>query len=434
MNIKVEQSGACRRLVHVEMPADAVTKEVAEIVEAYQGVARIPGFRPGKAPVAMVKRKFMKDILDEVKGRLVPQGYQAAMKQEKLESVAVLDVKEGELKEGLPFSFTITVDVAPDFELPQYKGLKLEAKSTAVTDSDIEDVLKNIREQNAKYTDVSGRAVKPGDMVQVDFEGTCEGKSFAEISPKAASLGGTKDFWLIADEANEFLPGFSAGLMGANIGDTRQIEVKFPEKFVEESVAGKTAQYSATVKGLREKELPPMDEEFIKSMGVETEVELRDRIKTDLGKMRADNERGRIEGEIIKSLASATKLDVPDSVLAEETQQVVYDMVRSNTSRGVGNAEIEANKEQLIGAASQTATDRVKTRYILRKIAATEKIVATEQEIHQRIAELAQKYKLTPEAMEKELEKNNSLGRVADEVRLLKTVSWLYDNAQIQAA
>ena len=434
MNIRVETTGSCRRQLHVEVPADQVSKEFADVVNGYVGYARIPGFRPGRAPRDLVKRKFLKDINEEVKGRLVPRGYQEAVKKEKLEAVTVLDVKENELKEGQPFAFSIMLDVAPDFALPDYKGLKFESKVAAVEEKDVDDVLKNIREQNVKYKDIADRGVQAGDMVQVDFTGTCEGRPFAEISEKAATLGQAKDFWVIADEQNEFLPGFAAGLLGAKIGDKRDVNVEFAADFAEKSVAGKKAVYNVDVKALREKQLPEVDDEFVKSLGMDSAAALRERIKEDLAKMRKDNERQRLEGEILKSLSGATKFDVPQSVLDEETQQAVYDLVKSNTNRGIAKAEIEANKDKLFGAAAQSAAERIKTRYILRKIAAAEAIVATEDEINNRIAELAHGYRMTTENFQKDLEKNNALGRIADEVRLLKTVSWLYENASIAAA
>lgn len=434
MNIRVETTGPCRKQLHVEVPAEAVSKEFGEIVDMYAGAVRLPGFRPGRAPRDMVKRRFLKDIQDEVKQRLVPRGYQEAVKQEKLDAVTVLEVKENDLAEGQPFSFTILLDVAPDFELPAYKGLALKSELKDVTDKDIDDVITNIREQNAKYQDVSGRAVRAGDMVQVDFEGTCEGKPFREISEKAASLGQAKDFWVIADEANEFLPGFAAGLAGANIGEKRDVAVTFAEDFTEPSVAGKKALYAVAVKAIREKALPDLDEAFFTSMGAENEAALRERIRTDMTGMRKSNERARLEAEILRTLVQGVKFDVPQSVLADETQHAVYDLVRSNTSRGVAKEEIEANKERLIGVATQTAEERLKSRYILRKIAAAENIAATEVEINQRIAELARSHRTTPDKLEAELEKNNQIGRVADEVRLLKTMNWLYDNAAIAGA
>lgn len=434
MNIRVETTGPCRKEVHVEIPAEKVGEAFSKVIGDYVTVARIPGFRPGRAPRELVKRRFLKEINDEVKGRLVPQGYQEAVKQEKLETVTVLDIKEHELKEGQTFAFTVKLDVAPSFEVPEYKGLKVKSQKVAIEDKDIDAVVTNIREQNVKYTDVTGRAVQAGDMVQVDFTGTCDGQPFAAISEKAAALGSAKDFWLIADQENEFLPGFASGVTGATVGEQRTVDVTFPADFTEPSVAGKKAQFATQVKAIREKQLPPIDAEFLKSLGVESEDAMRERIRTDLQKMREDNERARVEGELIKQLVQATTLDVPESVLQEETQQAVYDMVRSNTNRGVAKEEIESKKNELFDAASQSAKERIKVRYILRKIASAEGVVATEQEIQQRISELAHRYQTTVERFEQELEKNNALGRIADEVRLMKTVSWLYDQAKIEVA
>lgn len=434
MKIRVETTAPCRRQVHVEVPADQVTKEFAQTVEAYAGAARIPGFRPGRAPKDLVKRRFAKDIREEVKNRLVPQGYQEAVKTEKLQAVSVLDVKENELADGAPFSFSITLDVAPDFELPAYKGLALEGKKVEVTDADIDEVLKTLREQNARYEDIPARAVQTGDMVQVDFEGTCEGKAFSELSAKAASLGAAKDFWIISDTENEFLPGFAAGIAGSTPGEERDVTVTFPAGFIEPSVAGKTAQYHVKIKALREKRLPEIDAEFVKSLGVESIDNLRQRIREDLQQVRGDNERARLEGEIVRQLLQATKLDIPDSLLQDETQQAVYDLVRSNTNRGVGKDEIETNKEKIIETASQSAAERIKVRYILRRIADAEKIVATENEIGERIVQMAQRYRTTPDRLQKDLEENNAIGRVADEVRLIKTVSWLREQAAVTVA
>ena len=432
MNIRVETAGPCRRQVHIEVPGDQVAKEFGAVAGGIVGYAQIPGFRAGHAPLALVKRKYAKNIQEEVKERLVRTGYQEAVTKEKLEAVAVLDVKENDLKDGQPFEFSVMLDVAPDFELPAYKGLKLESKKIEVEAKDVDDVIKNMREQNAKFEDVAGRAVQSGDMVQVDFEGTCEGKAFADISDKVKALGHAKDFWVMADPQNEFLPGFAAGILGANVGENRDVTVEFPKEFIEPAVAGKKADFKVSIKLIREKKLPEVDAEFLKSLEVENEAALRARIETDLADMRKNNERSRIEGEILKTISQGTKLDVPESLLAEETQQAVYDLVRSNTSRGVAKEDIEANKEKLFGVASQSAAERIKTRYILRKIAVTEGITANEQEINRRIAELAQNYRTTPENLEKDLEKNNQLGRVADEVRLMKTIGWLYDHAKIE--
>ena len=431
MNLRMDQAGPCRREVHVEIPAAEVSKEFAELTAEYTRYAALPGFRAGRAPKELVRRRYLKDITEEVRKRLVSQGYQEAVKQHKLEAVSILDVKEAQAKDGEDFKFSFVLDVAPDFELPTYKGIALSSKKNPVTDADIDAVVANMREQNAKYNEASGRPVKAGDMVQVDFEGLCEGKPFQDISEKAATLGQAKDFWAIADEENSFLPGFGSALQGANVGDKLEVTVVFPADFIEKSVAGKTAKYSVHVKGLREKHVPEIDAEFLETLGVKTREELNERVRKDMGEMREGNERQRLQNEIVAWLLKNTRLDVPDSELQRERQDVVYDIVRDATSRKVARDEIESKREEIFGAATQQAAERIKARYILRRIAENEKLSATEDEINNRIAMLAHRYRMPTDRFEKELEKNNGFGQIVDEVRIMKTLSWLVDAAKI---
>ena len=241
MNIKVEAAGACRKQVHIEIPAKDVATEYDEVLNAYAQGARIPGFRPGRAPRDLVKKRFSKEIVQEVKERLIPRGYQEALKREKIEAVAVLDVKEKAMEDGQPFSFSLTLDVFPDFDIPAYKGIALDAKKPDITDADIDRTIDTIREQNSKYEDIEGRPVQKGDMAKIDYEGVCEGQPIDQLAPAAKGLGSGTDFWMIADSEQAFLPGFGDGLLGANVGEKRQVMVDFPADFAEAAVAGKKA-------------------------------------------------------------------------------------------------------------------------------------------------------------------------------------------------
>ena len=434
MNIRVESAGQCRKNVFVEVPADLVKNEFGEVVQAYSQYAKIPGFRPGRAPRDLVRKRFAKEIAQEVKERLVPRAYQEAVKQQNIQTVAVLDVKEDPIEEGQPFSFTVVVDVTPEFPLPDYRGLKIEGKKIEISEEDVDSTIKRLQDQGGRYDDVSGRPVQTGDLVQVDYEGTIDGQPVETVAPKAAGLGKAKDFWLIADKEDEFLPGFAEALIGANVGDTRTAEVTFPETFVEKAVAGKKASYTAVVKGLRERKPAELNEEFLKSLAVESVDVLRTRVREDLQKMREDMERRRRQGDVVKKLLEAATFEVPESVLASETRNEVYDLVQQNQYRGVSQDDIEGRKEELFETATRNATDRVKLRYILRGIAREEKVEITPEEITARIAGLAQQYRTTIEKVRADLQKNNAMGRIEDEVRLTKTLALILDKADVQLA
>ncbi len=431
MNIRMEKAGPCRRELHIEIPAERVRNLFAEVSASYAQMARIPGFRPGRAPKELIARRYHKEISGDVKERLIPEGYHAAVKQENLSAVAVLDVRENSLDEGQPFTFSVIVDVAPDFALPAYTGITLQRKQSPIEESDVDAVVKNIREQNGRYEDVAGRPVQTGDLVQIDYEGLCDGQPVEQLAPQAKGMGRGTDFWLIADEENQFLPGFARGLAGASVGDRREVEVDFPTDFPEAALAGKKAAYAVLVKALREKKLPELDAGFLTGVGAASMEELRERIRCDLKNLRERNESRRLQGEIIRRLLETTAFDVPESILQEETRQEVYELVRQNQQRGVSADDIEGRKEELFDNATRSATEKVKLRYILRRIAAEEKIAVEDAEVEARIRGLAAGWGVPPERLRADMEKRKAMGQVRDEVLAMKVLDLLLAKASI---
>ena len=431
MKVIVEEVSPCRKKLGVEIPAEKVAGEYEQVLSMFSAGAKVPGFRPGKVPKDLVKRRFEKEIAAEVKERLISEGYHEALKQEKINVVSVLDVLEVKFEIGQPMSFQILLDVPPKFDLPDYQKINLQSKKVEVADKEVDDTIQRIREQNARFDEVGGRAVQKGDLVQVDYEGVCEGVSLETVAPKAAGLGQAKDFWVIAEEES-FLPGFGMGLVGVVAGEKRQLLVDFPADFREKGVAGKKATYFVNVKSIREKKLPEMNAEFLKGIGVESEDQLKSKIKEDLVRMAEEVEKRRLKGEIIKHLQDNTKMDVPESVAQQETQELIYDIVRENKYRGMGDEEIKEKKTEIFEAATKNAVDRVKMRYILGAIAEKESIEATEEDLSARIQEMAARYKESAAAFRAELEKRKALRQVREEIRLSKTVDFLLEKAEIK--
>ena len=431
MNVTVETAGPCRKNLRIEIPAEKVGEEYKAVVSAYTKAARIPGFRQGKAPSELVKKHYAKEIEQEVKDRLIPAGYHEALKEQKIDPVAVLDVSDATLAPGQPMAFNVSLDVPPDFTLPEYTGIAVQRKKVELKDEQVADTVKHILDQHAKWDDVTGRAVQKGDLVQIDYEGSCDGTMVEELAPKAAGLGKGKDFWTMADE-NSFLPGFAEGLLGANIGEKRQIVVDFKADFPEKAVAGKKCTYSADVKGIREKKLPAMDQELLKSLGVESEDALKARIREDMQKYGEEQESRRLKSEIVKHLLERTKMDVPESVVQQETRDTVYDIVREQSYRGVSREEIETRKGEIFEAASKSASEKVKINYILHRIAEQEKIEASEEEISGRIAEMAPRYNAKPAELRAELEKRDAVGKIGEDIRVTKTLDMLLAKANVK--
>jgi trigger factor len=430
MNVTVEDSGPCRKTLKIQVPAEKVNEEYTGILSMYSRAAKIPGFRPGKAPKDLVKRRYAKEIEEELQSQVISSSYREAITQEKISPVSVLGVTDVVIKPEEAASFTVTLDVPPKFDLPKYKGIELKKNKLDVTDKEVEDTINDIREHSAKF-DVVDRPAQKGDMVMIDYTAVSDGKPLEEMAPAAKGLGKGTDFWVRADE-NEFLPGMAQGLMGLKVGDKKDITIEFPADFQEKAVAGKKAVYSVEVKSIRERKLPEIDEAFLKSMEVDSVDALKTRVRNDIVQMKDYQEKRRLKDEIIKTLLEKTTLDVPESVVQEETRNVIYDIVRSNTSRGIPREQIEDKKGEIFEMAARSASDKVKVRYILHRISEAENISVSEDELATELRGMAARYGMPEQALRAELEKRESLDQLVEDIRIRKTVDFVMENASVK--
>lgn len=431
MNVVVEDAGTCRKKISVEWPAERVQADYDSVLSQFSKVAKIKGFRPGKAPIKVVEKRFAKEILEEVRERLVPAGYQQAIKDKDLQVVNVLDLGDVTLEVGKPMSFTVNIEVAPEFDLPEYKGIPLERKKESVTDAQVDETVQSIREQFASFDEVEGRAVQKGDLVQVDYEGLCDGKPIETLSEETKGLGERKDFWVRADE-NAFLPEFADGLAGAQIGDKKEILVEFAAEFPVKDLAGKKATYSVDVKAVREKKMPDVDEAFLKRIGVEDEDTLRARIREDLERAAEQRETRAMRNAVIEHFLKAIDMEVPPTSVSRETQQIIQDIVRENTSRGAKQEQLIEKKDEIMEMAARSATDRVKVQFILDRIADKESIQPTPQQVREHVERMAAGYGMTPDALRAELKKRDAMDDVTSELRRSMTVDFLLEQASVK--
>src|SRR5688572_18302549 len=226
MNVTVENLAACKKLVRVEVEAEAVDKAYEQMTAEFQKSVKIPGFRPGKAPKDIILKNYSKDLDNEVRRRLISENYEKALKEQKLHAVTSPDIEEIQFSRGQPLQFAATVETAPEFELPQYKGISVKREAGDVTEADIDKALNVLAEQRAKFNDVN-RAAEQGDVVVVGYSGTVEGKPLIDIAPTAKGLTKQDNFWMQIKE-NSFLPGFTEQLVGSKAGDKRTVTVTFP--------------------------------------------------------------------------------------------------------------------------------------------------------------------------------------------------------------
>lgn len=429
MKISLENAGGCRRRVKGEIPADHVRKKEEQVTLSFQKSARLPGFRPGRAPLDMVRKRYAPDIQAELRETLLREGLRAAVDKEKLQLVDDPAVEEANFGQDLKFQFILRVDIAPEFKVPAAKGLKIPRKSPEpVTDKDVAATLEQLAEPMAHFHTLEPRPAQEEDFAVVDFEGTCGGKKISEIAPQAGQVAAAKKLWLWL-KPDSFLPGFCKAICGMKPGETKEVEVKFPTDFPQVPLRGQTGRYTVTLHELKERHVPDIDEAFCQEQYKISLEELKKRIEEDLAASRESSVRLEDSKAVTSALLAAVKMDVPEPMLEEERRRLVARLVEENQRRGVPQEELLKHKDEILAAAGRSAEENVKLSFLLRKVAETESIKVEESEILHEVAHLASRSGQDVRLFAKQLQKSGALPSLADTLLRRKTVDFLLQHA-----
>jgi trigger factor len=407
-----------------------VDETFESITKEFQREASLPGFRPGRAPRDMVLRKYEKDIQSEVKKKLISDSYRKAVEEQKLEVLGYPDIEEIQFSRGQPLQFAATIETAPEFELPDYKGLPVKREARTVTDADIERALDALREPQVTFT-TADRPIQTGDVAVINYTGASEGKPLAEIAPAASRLAEQKNFWVDVPSTS-FIPGFAEQLVGAKAGDHRTVKIEFPANFMTPELAGRKAGYEVDVVEVKTKVLPPLDEAFAKTYGAESLEKLREGIRRDLENELTFKQNKSVRNQLVGALLQRVNFELPATAVAQETRNVVYDLVRENQKRGLSREVIEQQKDQIYSAAADGAKGRLKTGFLLQKIAEKEDIKVAQEEIANRVAHLAGMYQIPADKFLKDLQKRNGLIEIFDQLQNEKVLDLLQQNAKFE--
>lgn len=430
VNVTVENLAPCKKLVRVELEAQKVDEAFDSVTKEFQREAVFPGFRPGKAPREMVLRKYGKEVEEEVKKKLISESYKKAIEEQKLDVLGYPDIEEIQFSRGQPLQFAATVETEPEIALPEYKGLLVQREARTVTEADVERALEALRQPQASFKTVE-RPLQTGDVAVVNYSGTCDGKPITELAPAATGLTEKKGFWIEVG-GKAFIPGFAEQLIGAKAGEERTVTVDFPPDFVTPQLAGKQGVYAVELVEVKERVLPAVDEAFAKSYGAENLEKLRAGVRRDLENELNYSQGKKVRNQLVRTLLSRVNFELPESAVARETSNVVYDIVQENAKRGVSRELIEKQKEQIFSAATQNARERVKVAFLLQKIAEKENIGVSKEEIGHRINTLAAMYQIPPQKFAKDLEKRNGLIEIFDQILHEKVVDFLQQQAKIE--
>ena len=430
MNVTVESLAPCKKLVRVEVESQKVDEAFETITKDYQRHANLPGFRPGKAPRKMVETKYKEDIEHEVRRKLINESYRQAIDEQKLDVLGNPDIEEIQFSRGQPMQFAATIETAPDFELPEYKGIPVQREGRSVTDEDVQKALNLLRERQATFNTVT-RPLGKGDIAVVNYTGSVDGKPITELAPTAKGLTEQQAFW-VEIGAGSFIPGFGEQLQGASTGEKRTVTVDFPADFVTPALAGKKGQYEVEITEVKEKVLPAEDEALAKAYSAESMDQLRAGVRRDLEAELSQKENRTIRTQLLRSLLNRVNFELPESAVAQETRNVVYELVQENAKRGVSRQIIEGQKDEIYNAAAQGAKERVKLAFLVQKIAEKEEIKVAQEEIAQRISQLAAMYQIPAEKFLKDLQKRNGLIEIYDQIMNDKVLKFLQENARIE--
>lgn len=413
----------CRRELELEIPAEDVTKETEKVAKEFAKVARVPGFRPGKAPISLIKRKFADDIKGEVLQTLVPGRVEKAVSEAKLTPVSQPQVEKLEFNEGQPLKFTATFEVLPEFELGNYENLEIEMPEMNLSENDVTKTLEEMQQRAATFAPVEGRAVENGDYVQVKLHGTPEGGG----EPLQA------ESVLCHVGAEETMEPFNDNLRGANVGDHKDFEVTYPADYPDQKLARKKFQYAVDVLGIKTKKLPELNDDFAKDVSDATSLEeLKKKIQESLEHQRDHRQKDLQREKIIAELVKQHDFPVPQSLVEHQMDVRLERVVRSLAQQGVDPRAVNVDWVALRKKQEDRAKDDVKAELVIDRIASEEKIDTTEEELQHELEHMGSHSGESAEAIRARLTKQGTLDRMRAKLRSDKTVDWLAQNAKVK--
>ena len=432
MNIVVEKQPKCVATLRVEIPAEKVSGERDQIVKGYASKARVPGFRPGKAPRAVVEKRFQKEISDQLNEALITEAYDEALKQE---SLNVLDFGVPEdltTHENGTITFVSKLTLAPEVTLPDYKGVTVTVPPSAVPDEEIEAQLTALQERFADFKAIEGRPAAMGDFAVIDYTSTVEGKPTEEFLGKAAGyLSGREGFWVRLDE-KAFLPGFAAQLVGMNVDDAREITVTLPEDFPVEDLRNKDLVFQTTVKELKEAILPALDDEMANRLAPgKTMEEIKDIIRQNMAGERERKISDMKVNQIVAHFNAQVNFELPEELVMQETQSQADAMVKQGVKSGMTEGEIESQQDEIFASAGEQAISNLRTNFILQEIARVEKITVSDTELVNHLAQIAAQRKVAPKKFIKDMQRAGRIQNIRSSMAIGKTIDFLVEHANV---
>lgn len=432
MTLNLDKQAQCVAVLNAEVPADKATSERDAITAQYSAQAKIPGFRPGKAPQKVIQKRYAKEIEGELENRLFRAACDQSIKDNELRVIDILIPSKKGFNDDGSFSFTCEILLAPEFELPEYKGIEVKAESTEVTDTDLEQGLKQLAERHADFKEIDDRPIKDGDVAVLTYSSTLDGKALEEAIGRAAGhIAGREGFW-VKVEKDSFVPGFSEQLVGMSVGDTKEITVTMPDDFPISEIQGKEVVFQTSVDSIKEMTVPELNDELAgKVVEGKTLEEVKEMLRQNIARDKARHVNDLKVQQIIGFLGKDLDFEMPQALIDSEQQNAVNQMAQRGMQSGMTEEQLKAQEDTILESAGNQARNNLKTNFILRAIAEKEEIQITEQDMTQRIVAMAQQRGEDPQKFVKQLQKENAIPAIQNQVLIGKTIDFLLTEANI---
>ena len=410
----------------IEASAEDFEKACQSAYQKQKGRISVPGFRKGKAPRKLIEKMYGAEVFfEEAANELIPEAYSKETKEHKeLEIVSRPEVDIVQIEAGKPFIFTAEVALKPPVELGKYKGVKCTKIDTSVSDEEIDKRIEEEKERDSRIVPVTDRAIKDKDIATIDFEGFVDGVAFD---------GGKGTDYDLTIGSHSFIDTFEEQLIGKSIGDDTEVNVTFPEDYQEKSLAGKAAVFKVSVKGIKEKQIPELDEDYVSDKGFDSIEDYREDIKKGIAGKKENEAKAAKEDELLEAIIEDSKMDIPEAMIDTEADGLVRSFTRNIVSQGMSldmyMQYTGMTRERLKDQMKEQAEKNIKSRLVLEAVAKAEGIESTDEDFDKEVEKMASQYKMESDKL-KEMMMDEEKENIHHDIRMQKAIDLILSEAK----
>ncbi len=423
MKVTVEELSPVKRALRIELPSEQVAERVQVAFRELRHNLQLPGFRKGKVPQEIIRHRFQESVKDEVLRELIPDSYRDALTQTALEPVSQPQVDEVHFEEGQPLTYRAVVEVKPPVQVANYRGIPLSRDKLEVSDPEVDRALEYLREEAAEYVPMEGWPALRDDLVILDHEGTIHGRPFKGGSGKNLAL-------ILGREG--YLPGFAEQIAGMQKGESKQFSLPFPAAFLRKDLAGRTAEFRVSVKEVKKRRLPDLNDEFAKTAAdVESLPALREKLKGQLLERKRREQEGELKRQLLEKLAAAHEIEVPEAMVQAEAASILEEMALTIRASGGRVQGLPEDAEALRAKAREAGRRRAKESLLLEAVAKQEGLTVSEEEVQAEIEAVARLSRQDAAAARRAFDDPGRRAGLAARILERKALDFLYQQATI---